>query len=140
MGAEIDYRRSGFYAPKMTLGKDPLGKTSSPKLSAKPKLVKFAAAEADQRLLQAVEQMLATESYPSFSELCKAALRLMLFSPTARSDAASELGLEELRQQVQQLANRLTQLEQKLEAPADPPSLLEADPLLSRLAPLLEDF
>lgn len=50
----------------------------------------------------------------------------------------------ELERQVQQLTERLIQLEQKLEG-ANPASVpeepeIETDPLLSRLAPLLEDF
>lgn len=125
----MDCRRSGFDLSQMTPGKN-----SAPK----PTLVKFASTQADQTLLRAVEQLLDTESYANFSDLCKAALRLMLFSPGVPSGTLPEAALEELRQQVQQLAERLTQLEQKLEeATAEPP---EVDPLLSRLAPLLEDF
>ena len=111
------------------------GKNSGP--ASKSTLVKFASTQADQTLLRTIEQLLETKSYASFSDLCKAALRLMLFSPSAPAETPPE-ALEELRQQVQQLAERLTQLEQKLEeATAEPP---EVDPLLSRLAPLLEDF
>jgi Arc/MetJ-type ribon-helix-helix transcriptional regulator len=129
---------SGFDLPKMTSGKPA---DSSPKPNSKPTLVKFASTEADQRLLRAVDHLLETGSYASFSDLCKAALRLMLFSPSvAPSGSSSDQSLEELRQQVQQLAERLTQLEAKLgEPPAEDP-VPAVDPLLSRLAPLLEDF
>ena len=107
-------------------------------------LVQFTSTEADQMLLAAVEQALAAnhgESDGSFSDLCKAALRQMLCaSPTPNSAPSNESpALEDLRRQVQQLAERLTHLEQLAGSPAAPPAP-EADSLLSRLAPLLEDF
>jgi Arc/MetJ-type ribon-helix-helix transcriptional regulator len=101
-------------------------------------LVKFTAVEADQSLLRTVEQLLDSGSYASFSDLCKAALRLMLVSADAEpADSIPNPDLAALRQQVQQLAERLTQLEEKMQAA---PAVAEVDPLLSRLAPLLEDF
>lgn len=136
---------------------------------AKPNyLVKFAAAPADQELLQAVEQALAG-SATNFSDLCKQALRLLLTSAEAsahlpmlalleqqimtlqlqvmhleqRSLNATD---EDLRLQVQQLTERVNQLEQQAaveqsEAESEPLAAdLPDDPLLFRLAPLLEDF
>lgn len=140
--------------------------SSKPKSSY---VVKFAQTEADQDLQQAVERALEGQTPKSFSDLCKQALRLMLLptEPTVplpmlavleqqvmtlqlqvmqleqRSTDAQTQTYNELRQQMQQLSERVSLLEQKSEiseeepeAPSDP----EADPLLSRLAPLLEDF
>jgi TolA-binding protein len=164
--------------------------------SGKPKLsyvVKFAPTEADQALLQTVEQVLAAQSYKNFSDLCKQALRRLL-STEAATESVTESGtvaplpllavleqqlmtlqlqimqLEQrnsgvattVEQQLQQLNYRVTQLEQlaqpanstanstntestvsvePTESAASPSeSASEADPLLTRLAPLLEDF
>lgn len=142
--------------------------------SAKPKssyVVKFAQTEADQELSRAVDSALEGQSYKSFSDLCKQALRLMLLTNTPtlpmmavleqqvmtlqlqimqleqRSKETGSQTTDALAQQVQQLTERITQLEQKLEAAALAPAPKTeetdpepSDPLLSRLAPLLEDF
>jgi hypothetical protein len=140
--------------------------------SSKPKssyVVKFAQTEADQDLLQAVEHTLEGQTYKSFSDLCKQALRLMVL-PTEpaiplsmlavleqqvmtlqlqvmqleqRSADAQNQNYGELQQQLQQLTERVSLLEQKRETSveeSEASSELDADPLLSRLAPLLEDF
>ncbi|WNZ22204.1 hypothetical protein HJG54_04550 [Leptolyngbya sp. NK1-12] len=81
--------------------------------SSKPKssyVVKFASTEADQDLLQAVEQALADQTYKSFSDLCKQALRLMLI-PTETTVALPLLTA--LEQQVMTLQLQLMQLEQR---------------------------
>lgn len=134
-------------------------------------VVRFAQTEADQVLLQAIDRALEGQSYKSFSDLCKQALRLMLLSgePTVTLPMLSvleqqlmtlQLQIMQLEQrsrephssiggleaQVQQLTDRLTQLEQKVDTAVltpvaeEPEPEPETDPLLSRLAPLLEDF
>lgn len=147
---------------------------SSPMTSGKPKssyVVRFAQTEADQDLLQAVDRALENQSYKSFSDLCKQALRLMLLSaeppPTLPMLAVLEQQLMTLQlqmmqqeqrlmephsslgrieEQMQELSARLVQLEQKVDtavltpASEEPEPESETDPLLSRLAPLLEDF
>jgi regulator of replication initiation timing len=132
-------------------------------------VVKFAQTEADQDLLQAVERALEGQTYRGFSDLCKQALRLMLLStePTVILPMLAVLeqqvmtlqlqvmqleqrsrephsSVQALATQLQQLTDRLSQLEQKVDtavqpAPVEEPEP-ETDPLLSRLAPLLEDF
>lgn len=140
--------------------------------SGKPKssyVVKFVQTEADQDLLLAVERALEGETYKSFSDLCKQALRRFLFpsgaEPTLpmvavleqqlmtlqlqmmqleqRSKDSQTSTVTELERQIQQLSDRVTQLEQQPRAHTQPeatedPSQL--DPLLSRLAPFLDDF
>lgn len=141
--------------------------------SGKPKSsyhVKFAQTEADQELLQWVDRTLSHSAYKGFSDLCKQALRLL----SSTGDGASTLPLlalleqqimtlqlqvmqleqrsiqpqanADLLLQIQQLTDRLNQLEQRV-AESEAPGTLEAeepepepDPLLERLTPFLEDF
>jgi hypothetical protein len=146
--------------------------------------VKFASTEADQTLLQTVDQTLAAQSL-SFSDLCKQALKHWLSSaeqPIAlqqqildlqmqvarlegKEEARQRYALRRLEQQMRELSDRLESLERKefleqqvrqltdrlarLETseettialpPEPPPQIEKVDPLLDRLAPLLEDF
>ncbi|MBD3881676.1 hypothetical protein IFO70_07910 [Phormidium tenue FACHB-886] len=156
------------------------------------RMVKFAATEADQILLNAVEQKLAEQSI-GFSDFCKQALQQFLqppepalAPPTAalqqqildlqvqmarlegKEEARQRYALRRLEQQVKELGDRLASLERKeyleqqvrqltdrlmrLETPNDSPAQPSpkpepevkekevVDPLLDRLAPLLEDF
>lgn len=68
------------------------------------KSVRFTLVQADQSLLQAVEQELANEQYASFGDLCKQALQQFL-SP---SDSA---GSEQLEQQLTELQGRVAAFE-----------------------------
>jgi metal-responsive CopG/Arc/MetJ family transcriptional regulator len=159
-----------------------------PSRDAKDKVgqvVRFTASEADQTLLQAVEQAMKGGEYESFSSLCKQALRKFLLErqdvspptpdPELRSQMATlqrqiarlegaigmqrTMSLRALEQQVSQIeqqvvqqmaqvVDRLDTLESRinlqpveLASPdASPPPPPEPDPLLDRLAPLLEDF
>lgn len=157
----------------MTDRKDPVRKETDRKEKFN-RTVKFASTEADQVLLAAIEAALSSQTYASFSELCKQALRQLLLDPPA-TDALSSLqqqllavqlqvakleGFAEvwqacpigrIEQQLGQLSDRLAQLESQkedsapehLDSPEDldlPAPIAEPDPLLSRLAPLLEDF
>lgn len=140
--------------------------------SGKPKssyVVKFVQTEADQTLLAAIDRALEEESYTSFSDLCKQALRRLFSTSTEpslpmmtvfeqqlmtlqlqimqleqRSKESQTSTVAELEHQIQQLGERVAQLEQQPvshhtspEASADSSEL---DPLLSRLAPFLDDF
>lgn len=141
-----------------TSAKSPSGKTkAAPALKTS---VNFAATSADQSLLAAVEQALAERDL-SFSDLCKLALQQLLTpEPTVpmlalleqqimalqlqmmqleqRSAASSMETAESLRQQLQDLTERVAQLERQAEPAAAPEP--EIDPLLARMAPLLEEF
>jgi CII-binding regulator of phage lambda lysogenization HflD len=137
--------------------------SSKAKPSAKPNYsVKFAATEADQSLLQSVQQALEDRAL-DFSDLCKQALKLMLGTEIPVSTTISTLAIleqqimtlqlqimrleersnssqdipEDLKQQLQAITERLTWLEQQAVSGGEVP---EVDPVLSRLAPLLEDF
>lgn len=129
-------------------------------------VVKFAQTEADQDLLQAVEQALSNQPEQTFSNLCKQALRQMLASDSIlpmlaileqqvmtlqlqmsqfEQRRANQLHQPaeniELQQQMQALSERVAQLEQQIDrATSTSEPTVEPDPLLSRLAPLLEDF
>ncbi|HEY9639665.1 MAG TPA: hypothetical protein V6C57_04235 [Coleofasciculaceae cyanobacterium] len=158
------------------------------------RMVKFAATESDQALLQAVDQALESQSL-SFSDLCKQALQqwLNLAEPLpapplqqqildlqmqvarleGKEEARQRYALRRLEQQMRELSDRLESLERKefleqqvrhltdrlarLETPeaaelspeplpkaqaprVEQPKVEEIDPLLNRLAPLLEDF
>jgi hypothetical protein len=118
--------------------------------------VQFGASFADQALLHSVEQRLAVQA-TSFSDLCKQALQHYL----AQSES-SIAALLLMQQQITQLQQQVAQLEQALPLtlmashetqplPCDRLRLdfesasiempIEApDPLLSRLAPLLDEF
>ncbi|MFM7529560.1 MAG: hypothetical protein ACKO63_13925 [Nodosilinea sp.] len=151
-------------ADKLTSGKPTSGKAKPNE--AKPGYsVKFAATPADQALLQSVQQAMTERSLP-FDELCKLALKQLLASDPAtlpllalleqqimalqlqvmqleqRSTESAAADVAGLRRQIQDLSERVAQLEQQavsktLGSEAEAP---EVDPLLSRLAPLLEDF
>lgn len=132
-------------------------------------VVKFVQNEADQDLLLAVERVLEGETYRSFSDLCKQALQRLLFpsatEPTLpmvavleqqlmtlqlqimqleqRSKDSQTNTVADLERQIQQLSNRVTQLEQQPRSYTPPEAAADAaepDPLLSRLAPFLDDF
>jgi hypothetical protein len=109
------------------------------------RVVRFAQTEADQALLQAVETALEQQFHGNFSALCKQALRQFLLPDQAPPPMQTQF--EALQRQVAQLeremGDRIQQLEQRMDEgrmvePIEPPP--EVDPLLSRLAPLLEDF
>lgn len=140
-------------------------------------LVKFAQSEADQELLQWVDRALSHSAYRGFSDLCKQALRLLSSTGDSASTLPLLMLLEQqimtlqlqvmqleqrsvtaqtnmaqsnadLLLHIQQLTDRLNQLEQKAapeepdiepEGPEPEPEP-EPDPLLERLAPFLEDF
>lgn len=137
--------------------------SSKAKPSAKPSyIVKFAATAADQSLLQSVQQALEDRAL-DFSDLCKQALKLMLgtevpvstlaileqqimtlqlqimqLEERSKSMQTNASGVpEDLKQQLQDITERLTRLEQQAVSGGEAP---EVDPVLSRLAPLLEDF
>jgi hypothetical protein len=110
------------------------------------RVVRFAQTEADQALLQAVETALEQQFHGNFSALCKQALRQFLLLQDQAS-TPMQVQIEALQRQVAQLergmGDRIQQLEQRMDEgrvtePIEPPP--EVDPLLSRLAPLLEDF
>jgi hypothetical protein len=119
-------------------------------------VVRFAQTEADRALLQAIEEALEQQFYGNFSALCKQAIRHFLL-PDQHSQVISPIVMQEqiveLQARVARLetmGDRLTPLELEplkqrsaelpeppVEHPEPPP---EIDPLLSRLAPFLEDF
>ncbi len=141
---------------QLTSGK-PTGKAKS--APANSHSVKFVTTPEDQSLLQAVQQAMTDRSL-SFSDLCKLALQQMLTANPAHLPLLALLeqqimalqlqvmqleqrpthGLAdaELRQQLQDLSQRVAQLEQQTGAAAEPQP--EVDPLLARMAPLLEEF
>jgi hypothetical protein len=110
------------------------------------RVVRFAQTEADQALLQAVETALEQQFHGNFSALCKQALQQFLLPDQVHDSATLQAQIKALQQQVAQLeqgmGDRISQLEQRLAGQEigaiEPPP--EVDPLLSRLAPLLEDF
>jgi hypothetical protein len=117
------------------------------------RIVRFAQTEADQALLEAVEAALESQFHGNFSALCKQALRHLLL-PEQEGRVISPLVLQE---QIVALQERVAVLERMQGRVGEPigepePEPIEAtlaatakpieavDPLLSRLAPLLEDF
>lgn len=120
------------------------------------RVVRFVPTETDQALLQAVENALESQFHGNFSALCKQALRHFLL-PEQDSQVVSPVVMQgqiaELQERVARLelmGDRLTLLEgnssstdlsstdlSSTKLPESPP---EVDPLLSRLAGLLEDF
>ena len=129
--------------------------TSSPRIR---RVVQFVQTGADQALLQAVEEALESQFHGNFSALCKQALRYFLLpdqegqvvSPIVMQEQIAEL--QERVARLEMMGDRLGLLElerlkqrsaELLEPPVEfpePPPEPEIDPLLSRLAPLLEDF
>jgi hypothetical protein len=116
------------------------------------RVVRFAQTDADQALLQAVEEALESQFHGNFSALCKQALRHLLL-PEQEGRVISPLVLQEqivaLQQRVavlELLGDRVAALEQgqgrsgESAVESTPEPVAEVDPLLSRLAPLLEDF
>jgi hypothetical protein len=124
------------------------------------RIVRFAQTEADQALLEAVEAALESQFHGNFSALCKQALRHLLL-PEQEGRVISPLVLQEqivaLQKRVavlEGMGDRLEALEkgrsgepigeQETEAEAtlavSAKQREEVDPLLSRLAPFLEDF
>lgn len=86
---------------------------SSPKDASKDKfsrVVKFAQAEADQSLWQAVEQTLSEQSQGSFSELCKQALQQYLAAQSV-SSAAPAAEISALQRQVVALQKQIRALQ-----------------------------
>lgn len=123
--------------------------TSSPHLRSIRRIVRFVQTETDQALLQAVEKALENQFHGNFSALCKQALRHFLLHDQD-GQIISPIAMQE---QILELQERVA----RLEAMGDRPILLEQseqlvpqsspeaesppeDPLLSRLALLLEDF
>jgi hypothetical protein len=129
----------------------------SPYVRSIRRVVRFAQTDADKALLQAVEEALESQFHGNFSALCKQALRHLLL-PEQEGRVISPLMLQEqivaLQQRVavlEALGDRGGALEQGRAASQIPPGSAEADvieptpeaevdPLLSRLAPFLEDF
>lgn len=126
--------------------------SSSTRIRSIRRVVQFAQTEADQLLLQAIEEALENQFYGNFSALCKQAIRHFLL-PDRTDLVISPLVMQEqiieLQQRVatlERMGDRLTSLEDNSALSTDlssteiPESSLEVDPLLSRLAELLEDF
>ncbi len=133
-----------------------------PYFSSIRRVVRFAPTETDQQLLQALEEVLETQFHGNFSALCKQALRNFLL-PEEEGHLMSPVVMQE---QILELQDRVAMLEAlgdrlglpsseglsdsmalpiavkssvRLEEPMTEP-IEEEDPLLSRLALLLEDF
>lgn len=122
------------------------------------KSITFSASPADQRFLAALETLVATGCYESFSDLCKQALRAMLFLVEGKGAAVATASLEQevrdLQLKVAALEGQLFSLQagaagqraialepaNGLSAPQPASARSPADPLLQRLGPLLEDF
>jgi hypothetical protein len=123
----------------------------SPYVRSIRRVVRFAQTDADKALLQAVEEALESQFHGNFSALCKQALRHLLL-PEQEGRVISPLMLQEqivaLQQRVavlEALGDRVAALEQERsiqesDEGVEPTPEAEVDPLLSRLAPLLEDF
>ncbi len=132
-----------------------------PYFSSIRRVVRFAPTETDQQLLQSMEEVLETQFHGNFSALCKQALRNFLL-PEEEGRLMSPVVM---REQILELQDRVAMLEalgdrlgllspdglpdsmalpiaiessMGLEEPMPEP--IEEDPLLSRLALLLEDF
>ena len=132
-----------------------------PYFSSIRRVVRFSPTETDQQLLQALEEVLETQFHGNFSALCKQALRSFLL-PEEESRLMSPVVMQE---QILELQDRVAMLEALgdrlgllspdglpdsrtlpiavessggVEEPLPEP--IEEDPLLSRLALLLEDF
>ena len=126
------------------------------------RVVRFAPTETDQQLLQALEEVLETQFHGNFSALCKQALRSFLL-PEEQGRLMSPVVMQE---QILELQDRVAMLEALgdrlgllspdglpdsralpiavespggVEEPLTEP-IEEEDPLLSRVAVLLEDF
>jgi hypothetical protein len=122
--------------------------TSSPHIRSVRRVVRFVQTETDQALLQAVEEALESQFHGNFSALCKQALRHFLL-PHQNSQVISPIAMQEQIVELQERVARLEAMGDRLapqeqiapqppaELPEPPP---EIDPLLSRLALLLEDF
>lgn len=121
--------------------------TSSPHITSSRRVVRFVQTATDQALLQAVEKALENQFHGNFSALCKQALRHFLL-PDPNNQIISPVALQE---QIVELQERVARLEIRGDRPIpveqlDPPPPTEfepspeVDPLLSRLALLLEDF
>ncbi len=138
--------------------------TSSPRIRSIRRIVRFVQTGADQALLQAVEEALESQFHGNFSALCKQALRHFLLpdqdgrliSPIVMQEQIAEL--QERVARLEKMGDRLSLLElERLQQrsaepqlpaespepspePPEPEPLEIIDPLLSRLAPFLEDF
>ncbi|NJR39206.1 MAG: hypothetical protein HC781_10705 [Leptolyngbyaceae cyanobacterium CSU_1_4] len=125
--------------------------TSSPHLRSIRRVVRFVPTETDQALLQAVENALESQFHGNFSALCKQALRHFLL-PDQADQVISPVVMQGQIVELQERVARLEAMSDRLTSP-EPHSLstdfssnelpeppLEVDPLLSRLAELLEDF
>jgi hypothetical protein len=120
--------------------------TSSPRIRSIRRVVRFVQTETDQVLLQAVEEALDSQFHGNFSALCKQALRNFLL-PDLEGQVISPIAMQG---QIVELQERVARLEMgdrptpseplDLQPPAEPEPPSEVDPLLSRLALLLEDF
>jgi hypothetical protein len=121
--------------------------TSSPRIRSIRRVVRFVQTGADQALLQAVEEALENQFYGNFSALCKQALRHFLL-PDQDGQIISPIVMQGQIVELQERVARLEMGDRPLSSePLDPqpsaepdPSPEEVDPLLSRLAFLLEDF
>lgn len=109
--------------------------------------MRFAQTEADQVLLQAVEEALENQFYGNFSALCKQAIRHFLLT-NQNSQVISPIVMQEQIVELQERVARLEAMGDRLiplepltsPSPAELPEPTPDDPLLSRLALLLEDF
>ena len=108
--------------------------------------------------MAALETLVATGCYESFSDLCKQALRAMLLLVEGKGAAVATASLEQevrdLQLKVAALEGQLFSLQagaagqraialepaNGLSAPQPASARSPADPLLQRLGPLLEDF
>ena len=121
--------------------------TSGPHLRSIRRIVRFVQTETDQALLQAVEKSLENQFHGNFSALCKQALRHFLL-PDPNSQVISPIAMQEQIVELQERVARLERMGDRLPSSErlDPQPPVEAelppgdDPLLSRLALLLEDF
>ena len=75
------------------------------------KSITFSASPADQRFLAALETLVATGCYESFSDLCKQALRAMLLLVEGKGAAVATASLE---QEVRDLQLKVAALEGQL--------------------------
>jgi hypothetical protein len=121
--------------------------TSSSRIRSIRRVVRFVQTETDQALLQAVEEALDSQFHGNFSALCKQALRNFLL-PDLEGQVISPIAMQG---QIVELQERVARLEKMGDRPtpsepldsqpsAEPEPPSEVDPLLSRLALLLEDF
>ncbi len=114
---------------------------ASPSAKRLTKSVTFTCSSEELVLLKAIDNELKNKKFPTFSELCKQALRHLLLPTSNEQIEQRIIGLEA---QLIELTERLVFIEAKLnDDSAEHVEIKEetvADPVLDRLRPLLEDF